>query len=86
MLDSITLRVAFGVTTLTLFLLFALVTFRATRSPFSFWWCTALVLFMGGIPRLPAGRHRLPGLGQPARQRADRRGRRLRVDGEQVAA
>ncbi|MWJ34117.1 hypothetical protein [Clavibacter michiganensis] len=48
MLDSITLRVAFGVTTLTLFLLFALVTFRATRSPFSFWWCTALVLFMGG--------------------------------------
>ncbi|OUD85254.1 hypothetical protein BC477_12635 [Clavibacter michiganensis subsp. michiganensis] len=47
MLDSITLRVAFGVTTLTLFLLFALVTFRATRSPFSFWWCTALVLFMG---------------------------------------
>ncbi|OUE18419.1 Phosphoserine phosphatase RsbU [Clavibacter michiganensis] len=48
MLDSITLRVAFGVTTLTLLLLFALVTFRSTRSPFSFWWCTALALFMGG--------------------------------------
>ncbi|MFT2693183.1 PP2C family protein-serine/threonine phosphatase [Clavibacter zhangzhiyongii] len=48
MLDSLTLRVAFGVTTLTLFLLFALVTFRTTRSPFSFWWCTALALFMGG--------------------------------------
>ena len=48
MLDSTTLRVAFGVTTLTLFLLFALVTFRGTRSPFSFWWCAALVLFMSG--------------------------------------
>ncbi|MBO0985060.1 PP2C family protein-serine/threonine phosphatase [Rathayibacter sp. SD072] len=48
MLDSTTLRVAFGVTTLTLFLLFALVTFRTTRSAFSFWWCTALALFMGG--------------------------------------
>lgn len=48
MLDSLTLRVAFGVTTLTLFLLFALVTFRSTRSPFSFWWCAALALFMGG--------------------------------------
>jgi sigma-B regulation protein RsbU (phosphoserine phosphatase) len=48
LLDSPTLRVAFGVTTLTLFLLFALVTFRSTRSPFSFWWCAALALFMGG--------------------------------------
>jgi sigma-B regulation protein RsbU (phosphoserine phosphatase) len=48
LLDSLTLRVAFGVTTLTLFLLFALVTFRSTRSAFSFWWCAALALFMGG--------------------------------------
>jgi sigma-B regulation protein RsbU (phosphoserine phosphatase) len=48
LLDSITLRVAFGVTALTLFLLFALVTYRSTRSPFSFWWCAALALFMGG--------------------------------------
>ena len=48
LLDSLTLRVAFGVTTLTLLLLFALVTFRSTRSPFSFWWCAALALFMGG--------------------------------------
>ncbi|MFC3295639.1 hypothetical protein [Clavibacter michiganensis] len=48
MLDSPTLRIAFGVTTLTLFLLFALVTFRSTRSPFSFWWCAAPALFMGG--------------------------------------
>jgi sigma-B regulation protein RsbU (phosphoserine phosphatase) len=48
LLDSTTLRVTFGVSTLTLFLLFALVTFRHTRSPFSFWWCAALALFMGG--------------------------------------
>jgi sigma-B regulation protein RsbU (phosphoserine phosphatase) len=48
LLDATTLRVAFGVTTLTLFLLFALVTYRTTRSAFSFWWCTALALFMGG--------------------------------------
>jgi sigma-B regulation protein RsbU (phosphoserine phosphatase) len=48
LLDSTTLRVTFGVTTLTLFLLFALVTYRHTRSPFSFWWCAALALFMGG--------------------------------------
>lgn len=48
MLDSLTLRVAFGVASLTLFLLFALVTFRGTQSAFSFWWCTALALFMGG--------------------------------------
>ena len=47
-LDSLTLRVAFGVATLTLFLLFALVTFRSTRSAFSFWWCSALALFMAG--------------------------------------
>lgn len=48
MLDSLTLRVAFGVTTLTLLLLFALVTYRGTRSPFSFWWSAALALFLGG--------------------------------------
>ncbi|PPF10036.1 MULTISPECIES: PP2C family protein-serine/threonine phosphatase [unclassified Rathayibacter] len=48
MLDATTLRVAFGVTALTLFLLFALVTYRSTRSSFSFWWCTALAQFMGG--------------------------------------
>ena len=48
MLDSLTLRVAFGVITFTLFLLFAFVTFRTTRSAFSFWWCVALVLFMAG--------------------------------------
>jgi sigma-B regulation protein RsbU (phosphoserine phosphatase) len=48
LLDSSTLRVTFGVSTLTLFLLFALVTYRHTRSPFSFWWSAALALFMGG--------------------------------------
>jgi hypothetical protein len=48
LLDATTLRVAFGVTTLTLFLLFAFVTFRTTRSAFSFWWCAGLALFMAG--------------------------------------
>jgi hypothetical protein len=48
LLDSITLRVTLGVVTLILFLLFALATYRSTKSAFSFWWCTALVLFMGG--------------------------------------
>jgi sigma-B regulation protein RsbU (phosphoserine phosphatase) len=48
LLDSITLRVTLGVVTLILFLLFALVTYRSTKSAFSFWWCAALVLFMGG--------------------------------------
>ena len=48
MLDSLTLRVAFGVTSLVLLLLFALVTYRGTRSSFSFWWCAALALFMTG--------------------------------------
>jgi sigma-B regulation protein RsbU (phosphoserine phosphatase) len=48
LLDSSTLRVTFGVSALTLFLLFALVTYRHTRSPFSFWWSAALALFMGG--------------------------------------
>jgi sigma-B regulation protein RsbU (phosphoserine phosphatase) len=48
LLDSPTLRITFGIVTFTLFLLFALVTYRSTRSPFSFWWCAALTLFMTG--------------------------------------
>lgn len=48
MLDALTLRVAFAVTTLTLFLLFAFVTYRGTRSAFSFWWSAALALFLTG--------------------------------------
>lgn len=48
MLDTSTLRVAFGVIAFTLFLLFYSVTFRRTRSPYSGWWCVALVLFLVG--------------------------------------
>ncbi|RII94187.1 hypothetical protein DZF98_02210 [Clavibacter californiensis] len=48
MLESTALRVAFGMTTLTLFLLIRRVTFRSTRSPLSFWWCAVLALVMSG--------------------------------------
>ena len=48
MLDTSTLRVAFGVIAFTLFLLFYSVTFRRTRSRYSGWWCAALVLFLIG--------------------------------------
>lgn len=47
-LDTITLRVAFGITALTLLLLFYFVTFRNTRSTYSAWWCAALALFLAG--------------------------------------
>jgi diguanylate cyclase (GGDEF)-like protein len=48
MLDSASLRVAFGVIALTLLVLFYLVTFRHTRSAYSAWWCAALGLFLFG--------------------------------------
>ena len=48
MLDTATLRVAFGVVTVTVFALFYLVTFRHTRSAYSAWWCAALILFSTG--------------------------------------
>ncbi|MDI3195415.1 GGDEF domain-containing protein [Pseudarthrobacter sp. AL07] len=48
MLDTGTLRVASGVVTLTLLLLFYFITFRHTRSAYSAWWCAALVLFLTG--------------------------------------
>lgn len=48
MLETTTLRVAFGVIALTLFILFYLVTFRRTHSAYSGWWCTALALFLFG--------------------------------------
>lgn len=47
-LDVGTLRVAFAVVALTLFVLFYAVTFRSTRSAYSGWWCAALVLFLTG--------------------------------------
>lgn len=48
MLETTTLRVAFGVIALTLFVLFYSVTFRRTRSAYSGWWCMALALFLFG--------------------------------------
>ncbi|MET0447796.1 MAG: GGDEF domain-containing protein, partial [Aeromicrobium sp.] len=48
MLDTVTLRVSFGVVALTMLLLFYFVTFRATRSAYCAWWCTALSLFLAG--------------------------------------
>lgn len=48
MLETTTLRVAFGVIALTLLVLFYSVTFRRTRSAYSGWWCTALALFLVG--------------------------------------
>lgn len=47
-LDTATLRVAFGVVALTLFILFYLVTYRRTRSAYSGWWCLAIGLFLVG--------------------------------------
>lgn len=48
MLDTASLRVAFGVIAITLLILFYLVTFRHTRSAYSAWWCAALSLFLFG--------------------------------------
>jgi diguanylate cyclase (GGDEF)-like protein len=48
MLDTYSLRVAFGVMAVALLLLFYFVTFRGTRSAYSGWWCTALGCFLAG--------------------------------------
>ena len=48
MLDTSTLRVGLAVVTLTLLCLFYFITFRRTRSPYSGWWCSALLLFLTG--------------------------------------
>jgi hypothetical protein len=47
-LDTATLRVAFAVMALALGLLFYFSAYRHTRSPYSGWWCLALLLFLGG--------------------------------------
>ncbi|GER21723.1 hypothetical protein NCCP1664_02200 [Zafaria cholistanensis] len=47
-LDTLTLRVAFGAVALTLFLLFYFDTYRRTRSAYSFWWSAAIALFLAG--------------------------------------
>jgi diguanylate cyclase (GGDEF)-like protein len=48
MLDTASLRVAFGVVALTMLALFYLVTYRSTRSAYSAWWCVALGGFVAG--------------------------------------
>jgi diguanylate cyclase (GGDEF)-like protein len=48
MLDTESLRVAFGVVSVTMMVLFYFVTFRTTRSPYAAWWCAALALFVSG--------------------------------------
>jgi diguanylate cyclase (GGDEF)-like protein len=48
MLDTPSLRVAFGVVALTMLALFYFVTYRSTRSAYSAWWCASLALFVPG--------------------------------------
>ncbi|MEO8282430.1 MAG: GGDEF domain-containing protein [Pseudarthrobacter sp.] len=47
-LDTATLRVAFGLMGLLLVLLFYFFSYRTTRAPYSGWWCVALALFITG--------------------------------------
>lgn len=47
-LDTATLRIAFAVMAFALGLLFYFSAFRSTRSPYSAWWCAALLLFLCG--------------------------------------
>ena len=47
-LDTATLRAAFGLMALVLGLLFYFSAYRTTRSPYSGWWCIALLLFLFG--------------------------------------
>ncbi|WP_017200545.1 GGDEF domain-containing protein [Arthrobacter sp. M2012083] len=47
-LDTTTLRIAFGLLALVLTVLFYFSAYRPTRSPYSGWWCVALVSFLTG--------------------------------------
>lgn len=47
-LDTATLRIAFGLMALVLVVLFYFSAYRVTRSPYSGWWCVALLLFLAG--------------------------------------
>ncbi|ELT44247.1 diguanylate cyclase domain-containing protein [Arthrobacter nitrophenolicus] len=47
-LDTATLRIAFGLMALVLVLLFYFSAYRITRSPYSGWWCLALLFFLTG--------------------------------------
>lgn len=48
MLDTFTLRVAFGVVAACVLVLFYVATYRTTRSGYSGWWCFSLACFVGG--------------------------------------
>jgi diguanylate cyclase (GGDEF)-like protein len=47
-LDTATLRIAFGLMALVLVFLFYFSAYRTTRSPYSGWWCLALIFFLAG--------------------------------------
>jgi diguanylate cyclase (GGDEF)-like protein len=47
-LDTATLRIAFGLMALVLVVLFYFSAYRLTRSPYSAWWCGALLFFLAG--------------------------------------
>ena len=47
-LDTATLRIAFGLMALVLVVLFYFSAYRLTRSPYSAWWCGALLFFLTG--------------------------------------
>ncbi len=47
-LDTATLRIAFGLMALVLVVLFYFSAYRVTRSPYSGWWCLALIFFLTG--------------------------------------
>ena len=47
-LDTVTLRIAFALMAMVLGLLFYFSAYRYTRSPYSGWWCLALVFFLTG--------------------------------------
>ena len=47
-LDTATLRIAFGLMALVLVVLFYFSAYRLTRSPYSAWWCGALLFFLSG--------------------------------------
>jgi diguanylate cyclase (GGDEF)-like protein len=47
-LDTATLRIAFGLMALVLVFLFYFSAYRVTRSPYSGWWCLALLFFLAG--------------------------------------
>ncbi|MFP5311983.1 MAG: diguanylate cyclase [Actinomycetes bacterium] len=47
-LDTATLRIAFGFMALVLVVLFYFSAYRVTRSPYSGWWCAALLFFLSG--------------------------------------